>query len=67
MAKVMMVKRAGKYRTGKIYTDIPAKYEKYLLENGYATKSISKKPKNKAIETSPKNKAQDFIGNKDMK
>ena len=67
MAKVKMLKRAGKYEAGKTYTDIPAKYEKYLLDNGYASKAITKKPKNKAIEKAPKNKTQDFIGSKNFK
>ena len=64
--KVKMLKRAGKYITGKTYTDIPVKYEKYLLDNGYATKAITNKQKNKAIKNAPHNK-QDFVGNKDMK
>jgi hypothetical protein len=67
MAKIRMIKRAGKYTTGEIYTDIPKEYEKYLLDNGYASKAITKKPKNKAIETAPINKTQDFIGSKNFK
>ena len=67
MAKVRMIKRAGKYEVGETYTDIPAKYEKYLLDNRYASKAITKKPKNKAIENAPKNKTQDFIGSKNFK
>lgn len=66
MAKLKILKRAGKYIVGKTYNDIPAWYEKYLLENGYA-KAITKAPKNKAIEKAPKNKAQDFVGHKNMK
>jgi hypothetical protein len=63
--KVKMVKRAGKYMTGETYSDIPKEYEKYLLENEYAVKAITKKPKNKAIEKAPKNK-QEFIGSKNF-
>ena len=66
MAKVRILKRAGKYRVGETHNDIPKDYEKYLLDNGYA-KAITKAPKNKAITKVPKNKAQDFIGHKDMK
>ena len=69
MAQLKILKRAGKYLVGEIYNDIPAWYEKYLLENGYAIvakKAVKKAPKNKAIEKTPKNK-NEFIGNKDMK